>query len=105
MTCRCTTKPNLSKIEFPFRNEPKITLKELVKRDSHYYLTKLESKIFNNWIWGPRQNREATKSIIKPIDKELFDERNKKLIPKVITEWKYYIRTILRFMKVYYDNK
>ena len=68
----------------------------MIQRDSQYYLTKLESKILTNWIWGPRQNKEATQTIIKPIDKTLFDQRNKKLVPKVITMWKYYVRSFLR---------
>ena len=71
-------------------------MKAWVQRDIHYYLSQLESKILTNWIWGPQQNKELVKSIIKPIDKTLFDERNKKVIPKVVSMWKYYLRSILR---------
>ena len=36
------------------------------------------------------------RSIIKPTDKTRFDDKNKKILPRVITKWKYYIRAILR---------
>ena len=52
-----------------FRDDPKITLKEIVRRDTKYYFTHLESKILTNWIWGPRQNIEVTKTIIQPVEK------------------------------------
>ena len=101
-------------------NDPKLSLKEFVKRDCRYYLTQLESKMLTNWIWGPRQNRESHKSILKPIEKVkynikqdtahrdnyssllletlkvLFDERNKQIITKVVTMWKFYIQSLLR---------
>ena len=80
------------------RFEPKLSVKEYVKRNSYFYFTKLESTILTNWVWGPRQNKKAIRSIIKPIDKKLFDDKNKKLIPKVITMWKYYSRTLLRLV-------
>ena len=41
-------------------------MKAWVQRDIHYYLSQLESKILTNWIWGPQQNKELVKSIIKP---------------------------------------
>ena len=52
-----------------FRDDPKITLKEFVRRDTKYYFNHLESKILTNWIWGPRQNIEVTKTIIQPVEK------------------------------------
>ena len=52
-----------------FRDDPKMTLKELVRRDAKYYFNHLESKILTNWIWGPRQNIEVTKTIIQPVEK------------------------------------
>ena len=52
-----------------FRDDPKMTLKELVRRDTKYYFNHLESKILTNWIWGPRQNIEVTKTIIQPVEK------------------------------------
>ena len=54
-------------------NDPKLSLKEFVKRECRYYLTQLESKMLTNWIWGPRQNRESHKSILKPIEKVKYD--------------------------------
>ena len=105
---------------FYISNDPKLSLKEFVKRDCRYYLTQLESKMLTNWIWGPRQNRESHKSILKPIEKVkynikqdtahrdnyssllletlkvLFDERNKQIITKVVTMWKFYIQSLLR---------
>merc|ERR1712198_438745 len=87
---------NLNVAPFITSEEPKLSMKAWVQRDIHYYLSQLESKILTNWIWGPQQNKELVKSIIKPIDKTLFDERNKKVIPKVVSMWKYYLRSILR---------
>ena len=52
-----------------FRDDPKLTLKDLVRRDTKYYFNHLESKILTNWIWGPRQNMEVTKTIIQPVEK------------------------------------
>ena len=52
-----------------FRDDPKLTLKDLVRRDTKYYFNHLESKILTNWIWGPRQNIEVTKTIIQPVEK------------------------------------
>ena len=46
-----------------------MTLKEFVRREVMYYFNILESKILTNWIWGPRQNIEATKTVIQPIEK------------------------------------
>ena len=89
---------NITHYFFLFRFEPKLSVKEYVKRNSHFYFTKLEATIFTNWVWGPRQNKKAIRSIIKPIDKKLFDDKNKRLIPKVITMWKYYSRTLLRLV-------
>ena len=80
------------------RFEPKLSVKDYVKRKSYFYFTKLESMISTIWVWGPRQNKKAIKSIIKPLDKKRFDDKNKKLIPKVITTWKYYSRTLLRLI-------
>ena len=54
---------------FSISNDPKLSLKEFVKRDCRYYLSQLESKMLTKWIWGPRQNRESHKSILKPIEK------------------------------------
>ena len=51
------------------RDDPKMTLKEFVRRDTKYYFNHLESKILTNWIWGPRQNIEVTKTIIQPVEK------------------------------------
>ena len=105
---------------FYISNDPKLSLKEFVKRDCRYYLSQLESKMLTKWIWGPRQNRESHKSILKPIEKVkynikqdtahrdnyssllletlkvLFDERNKQIITKVVTMWKFYIQSLLR---------
>ena len=78
------------------RADSKTTLKEYFKTESAFYYNKLESTILTNWVWGPRQNIEASKLIIKPIDKNIFDEKNIQLIPRIITISKYYIRTLLR---------
>ena len=58
---------------FYISNDPKLSLKEFVKRDCRYYLSQLESKMLTKWIWGPRQNRESHKSILKPIEKVKYD--------------------------------
>lgn len=59
-----------------FRDDPKMTLKELVRRDTKYYFSHLESKILTNWIWGPRQNIEVTKTIIQPVEKVRINNKD-----------------------------
>ena len=73
-----------------------MSVKDYVRRESYFYFSKLESTILTNWVWGPRQNTEIRESIVKPINKDAFHRKNKKLVPKVITAWKYYIRALLR---------
>ena len=82
------------------RADSKIALKDFFKSESSFYYNNLESIILTNWVWGPRQNIEASKLIIKPINKNIFDEKNIKLIPRVITVCKYYIRTLLRWLAI-----
>ena len=74
----------------------KVSIKDYVKDTASKYFHQLESMILTNWIWGPRQNVEASKLIMKPVNKLSFDEKNRKLIPKVLTLGKYYMRTMLR---------
>ena len=78
------------------RFEPKLSVRDYVRRESYFYFRRLESTILTNWVWGPRQNRQIRESIVKPIDKDIFHRENKKLVPRVLTVWKYYIRALLR---------
>ena len=48
-------------------------------------------------MWGPRQNREAAKSIIKPISRDKFDKMFKtKMVKDVLISLKEKIRMLLQ---------
>ena len=53
--------------------------------------------MLSNWVWGPRQNREAAKSIIKPISRDKFDKMFKtKMVKDVLISLKEKIRMLLQ---------
>ena len=53
--------------------------------------------MLTNWVWGPRQNKEATKTIIKPINRVIFDKLFKsKMVKSLMSELKEEIRNVLK---------
>ena len=72
-------------------------MKDYVQRKSQALFLSLESKILTNWVWGPRQNKDAAKLVIKPISRIRFDKTFKtKIIKTAITELKKKIRNIMQ---------
>jgi len=74
-----------------------LSVKDYVQRKSQALFLSLESKILTNWVWGPRQNKEAAKLVIKPISRIIFDKTFKtKIIKTAMTELKKKIRNIMQ---------
>ena len=74
-----------------------LSVKEFVQRKSKALFLNLESQMLNNWVWGPRQNREAAKSVVKPISRDKFDTVFKtKMVKDVLISMKDKIRKLLK---------
>ena len=74
-----------------------LSVKEFVQKTSKALFLNLESQMLNNWVWGPRQNREAAKSVIKPISRDKFDKMFKtKMVKNVLVFLKEKIRKVLQ---------
>ena len=74
-----------------------LSVKEFVQKKSKALFLNLESQMLNNWVWGPRQNREAAKSVIKPMSRDKFDKMFKtKMVKNVLVSLKEKIRKVLQ---------
>ena len=74
-----------------------LSVKEFVQKKSKALFLNLESQMLNNWVWGPRQNREAAKSVIKPMSRDKFDKMFKtKMVKNVLVFLKEKIRKVLQ---------
>ena len=49
-------------------------MKDFVQRESKALFLNLETKMMTNWVFGPRQNKLAVKSLIKPVNRDNFDK-------------------------------
>ena len=55
---------------WPYRTEQDLSVKDFIQKKSLSLFLQLESTVLANWVWGPRQNKEASSVIIRPLTRE-----------------------------------